>query len=68
MLTKYLLKVFIYLFLAALVLCCCGWAFSSCGVGDYSLIVVHGVQSLGQKDPLEEGMATHASIVAWRIP
>jgi len=25
------------------------------------------VQSLGQKDPLEEGMATHSSIVAWRI-
>ena len=22
----------------------------------------------GQKDPLEEGMATHYSIVAWRIP
>ena len=26
------------------------------------------VQSLGGKDPLEEGMATHASILAWRIP
>ena len=26
------------------------------------------VQSLGQKDPLEKGMATHSSIVAWRIP
>ena len=25
------------------------------------------VQSLGQKDPLEEGMATHSSILAWRI-
>ena len=24
--------------------------------------------SLGQKDPLEEGMASHASILAWRIP
>ena len=22
----------------------------------------------GQKDPLEEGMATHSSIFAWRIP
>ena len=22
----------------------------------------------GQEDPLEEGMATHASILAWRIP
>ena len=26
------------------------------------------VQSLGQEDPLEEGMATHSSISAWRIP
>ena len=26
------------------------------------------VQSLGQKDPLEEGMATHSSILAWRTP
>ena len=26
------------------------------------------LQSLGQEDPLEEGMATHASIPAWRIP
>ena len=25
------------------------------------------VQSLGWKDPLEKGMATHSSIVAWRI-
>ena len=26
------------------------------------------VQSLSQEDPLEEGMATHSSIFAWRIP
>ena len=26
------------------------------------------VQSLGQEDPLEEGMATRSSILAWRIP
>ena len=25
-------------------------------------------QSLGQKDPLEEGMATHSSILAWKVP
>jgi len=25
-------------------------------------------QSLGQKDPLEKGMAMHSSILAWRIP
>ena len=26
------------------------------------------VQSLGQEDPLEKGMAMHSSILAWRIP
>ena len=26
------------------------------------------VRSLGQEDPLEEGTATHSSILAWRIP
>ena len=26
------------------------------------------VQSLGQENPLEKGMATHSSILAWRIP
>ena len=26
------------------------------------------IQSLGQEDPLEEGMATHSSVLAWRIP
>ena len=25
------------------------------------------VQSLGQEDPLKEGMATHSSVLAWRI-
>ena len=26
------------------------------------------IQSLGQEDPLEKGIATHSSILAWRIP
>jgi len=26
------------------------------------------VPSLGQEDSLEEGMATHSSILAWRLP
>ena len=25
-------------------------------------------RSLGQEDPVEKGMATHSSILAWRIP
>ena len=39
---------------------------SGYGVGGPSVLVVR-VQSLGQEDPLEEGMATHSSIHAWRI-
>ena len=26
------------------------------------------VRSLGREDPLEKGMATHSSILAWRVP
>ena len=26
------------------------------------------VRSLGQEDPLEEGMATHSSVLAWEVP
>ena len=26
------------------------------------------VQSMNQEDPLEKGMATHSSLLAWRIP
>ena len=26
------------------------------------------IRSLGQEDPLEKGMATHSSILAWKIP
>jgi len=26
------------------------------------------VRSLGQEEPLEKGMVTHSSILAWRIP
>ena len=34
---------------------------SACSAGDL-------VQFLGGEDPLEEGKATHSSILAWRIP
>ena len=53
----------------------------SCGLSTlyYSSLVVQRVKnlpamqetwvrSLGQEDPLEKGMATHSSILAWRIP
>ena len=34
---------------------------SACSAGDLGLIS-------GLEDPLEEGMATHSSVLAWRIP
>ena len=34
---------------------------STCNVGDLG-------STLGGEDPLKEGMATHSSILAWRIP
>ena len=37
------LKKFIYLFLAALGLCCCMWAFSSCGEQGLLFIAVRGL-------------------------
>ena len=38
---------------------------SACNAGDLGSI---WVQSLGWKDPLEKGKASHSSILAWRIP
>ena len=35
--------------------------------GKKSVMQENLVQSLGQKRPLEKGMATHSSILAWRI-
>ena len=48
-----------------------GFSWQDTGVG-YPFLL-HGifltqVQSLGQEDPLEKGMATHCRILAWRIP
>ena len=34
---------------------------SACNIGDLGL-------TLGREDPLEKGIATHSSILAWRIP
>ena len=36
-------------------------------VKNLSAMLETWVQSLGQEDPLEKGMATHSSILAWRI-
>ena len=37
-------------------------------VKDLPAVQKTGIQSLGQEDPLEKEMATHCSILAWRIP
>ena len=37
-------------------------------VKDLPAIQETWVRSLGQEDPLEKGMATHSSILAWKIP
>jgi len=37
-------------------------------VKDLSAMRETWIRSLGGEDPLEEGMATHSSILAWRIP
>ena len=36
--------------------------------GKESAVQETWVRSLGQEDPLEKSMATHSSILAWRIP
>ena len=48
------------------------WGFP-CGSAVKDLPVMQEIQELwvrllGQEDPLEEGMATHSSILAWKIP
>ena len=37
-------------------------------VKDLPVIQETWVQSLGQEDSVEKGMATHSSILAWKIP
>ena len=40
----------------------------SAGKGSVPAMWETWLQSLGQEDPLENGTATHSSILAWRIP
>ena len=54
--------------------CVCVWLGLGRGFPDGSLVknltAMQGrqVQSLGREDPLEKDVATHSSILAWRIP
>ena len=52
-----------------------GWALNIIGaslvtqmVKNLSAMWETWVRSLGQEDPVEKGMATHSSILAWKIP
>ena len=51
---------------------CLAWGFL-CGVAVKNLPAVQEMQELwvrflGQEDPLEEGITTHSSFIAWRMP
>ena len=41
--TNFFFLIYLFLFLAALGLCCCAWAFSSCGEQGLLFVVVHGL-------------------------
>ena len=41
---------------------------SACNVGDLGSVVQCGRPRFGWEDPLEESMATHSSVLCWRIP
>ena len=47
---------------------CIGASFGAQAVKNLSAMQEIWVRSLGQEDPLEEEIATHSSILAWRIP
>ena len=42
----------------------CSHAFST----SVDIVIACTLLTLGQEDPLEEGMATHSSILTWKIP
>ena len=47
----------------------CRWGFRGSSAGKNAPAMWETwIQSLGWEDPLEEKMATHSSILAWRIP
>jgi len=45
-----------------------GWGFSGGSDSNSPTVWETWVQSLGWEDPLEKEMATHSSILTWRIP
>ena len=48
--------------------CGLSWGFPGGSDGNLPAVQETQVQSLGREDPLEKEMATHSSILGWRIP
>ena len=44
------------------------WQAKSMGYKELDMTEVTAVAAAGWEDPLEEGVATHSSVLAWRIP
>ena len=55
-------------FVSVLFLIWAGISFGFPGGSDCKESACSAIRSLGQEEPLEEGMATHSNILAWRIP
>ena len=49
-------------------MCVLEWASQVAMVVKNSSANAGDIRDLGQEDPLEKGMATHSTILAWRIP
>ena len=62
------MKVIMYVTYLALCLVCGGASLVAHMIKNLPAMQETWVLSLGQVDPLEKGMATHSSILAWRIP
>ena len=62
------MKVIMYVTYLALCLVCDGASLVPQMIKNLPAMQETWVLSLGQVDPLEKGMATHSSILAWRIP
>ena len=58
---------FVYLFLATLGLCCCAWAFSSCGERRLLFVVVRGLLIAVASLVTEHGLQVHRLQQLWRV-
>ena len=57
--------IFFYLFLAVLGLCCCTWAFSSCGEQGLLFVAAHGLLTVVASLVAEHGLQARSSCGTW---